>query len=160
MNAAFLLAPAVGGAAFRAAKTAVNALDGAGDVARSVGKFDDLAEAAKGFSKLDEIGDPVAKGGVYRLKDPVTGEVMRTGRSNNLARRAAQHARDPNLKKYKFDIVFKSDVKAEQRGLEQVAHQVYSPPLDRINAVAANNRNIDAYVVAAQDFLTRYGVIG
>lgn len=50
-----IVAPAVGGAVFRAAKTAVNALDGASDAARVVNKADDLADAAKAAGKADGI---------------------------------------------------------------------------------------------------------
>jgi hypothetical protein len=57
MNAAFLLAPAVGGAYFRAAKTAANALDGAGDAARAVNKVENLADATKAVGKADNVGD-------------------------------------------------------------------------------------------------------
>jgi hypothetical protein len=65
MNAAFLLAPAVGGAVFRVAKTAFNALDGAADAARAINKADNLADGAKAVGKADGTGGlaRTAKGG-------------------------------------------------------------------------------------------------
>ena len=57
MNAAFLLAPGVGGGYFRTAKTAANALDGAGNAGRSLNKVDNLAEGAKAVGKADNVGD-------------------------------------------------------------------------------------------------------
>jgi RHS repeat-associated protein len=68
MNAAFLLAPAVGGAVFRAAKTAANVLDGAGDAGRALNKVDNLADATKAVGKADQVGD-AAEAAVKRLPD-------------------------------------------------------------------------------------------
>jgi hypothetical protein len=83
---------------------------------------------------------------------------VRTGRTNNLERRAAEHARNPDLAKYKFETVFRTDVKADQRGLEQLAHDFYAPPLNRINPISPTNPNRDGYLDAAFNFLRQYGV--
>lgn len=67
------------------------------------------------------------RGGTYLHRDPVTQQVLRTGRSKNLARREREHARDPVLNKHEFEIVDRTDVYREQRGLEQMLHDKYSP---------------------------------
>jgi hypothetical protein len=61
-------------------------------------------------------GGAVPRGGMYVLRDPATGQVMRTGRSGDLAQRAAQHGRDPALRDLTFEPVHRTDVYAEQRG--------------------------------------------
>jgi hypothetical protein len=99
-----------------------------------------------------------AVGGVYLLRDPATGQVMRTGRTNNLMRRAAEHARDPALKDYDFEPVHRTDNHAEQRGLEQMLHDQYNPPLNKINPINPANFNRQIYLDAAQLFRNRRGV--
>ena len=47
----------------------------------------------------------------------------RVGRTNDFERRAAEHARDPALRDYKFEKSFATDDYAQQRGLEQVSHE-------------------------------------
>ena len=66
---------------------------------------------------------PAVQGGVYVLKDPRTDEVVRSGRTKDLARREAEHARDKSLKKYKFEVVYKANCYKAQRGLEQRLHE-------------------------------------
>jgi hypothetical protein len=56
-------------------------------------------------------------GGVYSLRNEA-GDVVRTGRTNNLARRAGEHARDPELGQYRFQAEYRTDDYATQRGLE------------------------------------------
>jgi len=90
--------------------------------------------------------------GVYALKDRHTGDIVRTGRTNNFLRREAEHLRDPNLKKYEFAPLYHTDVYAEQRGLEQLAHELYKPPLNKINPISPTNPNRPAYIKAAQNY--------
>jgi len=157
MNAAFLLMPAVGGAAaFKLIKKFANVGDSAGDVAKSANKVAKNADAAKAVGKADGLGDAAAKGGVYKLVDS-DGNVVRTGRTNNLERRAAEHLRNPDTQEYKFVTIHKTDVKAEQRGLEQLVHDFYDPPLNKINPISPTNPNRDAYLDAAFDFIRHYG---
>jgi RHS repeat-associated protein len=59
MNAAFLLAPAVGGAYFRAAKTAFNAADGLGDAGKAARRGSNAAETAQDLRKADGVGDSI-----------------------------------------------------------------------------------------------------
>jgi len=125
--------------ATRAEKAAVEAMeDGAGNV-------------------LARSGDKSARGGVYRLVDPETDQIMRTGRTGNLAQREAQHARDRILGRYKFEVVARSDDKLVQRGLEQMAHDFWDPPLDKINGIRLDNPNRDLYLNAASRFMQIHG---
>ncbi len=69
-----------------------------------------------------------AVGGVYSLRDAETGEVLRTGRSVNLAQRAVQHANDPVLGDLEFQVEYRTDDYAEQRGLEQLLYDQNPSP--------------------------------
>ncbi len=118
MTAAFMLVPVAGAAILKKAKTFLRAAEDAGDVGRIGKRAEHLAEDAKAISKADGIGEVAAKGGVYKLVDAESGQVMRTGRTNNLARRAAEHARDPALRDLEFKTIAKTDVWTEQREAE------------------------------------------
>ena len=80
-----------------------------------------------------------------------------TGRTNNLLRRQGEHFRDPRLSDFEFEIVARTDVYAQQRGLEQLLHDTHSPILNRINPIRATNPNRDLYLSEAEQFLVRYG---
>ena len=95
-----------------------------------------------------------ARGGVYLLRN-AEGDVVRTGRTNNLARREAEHSRDPRLSDYSFEAAARTDVYAEQRGLEQTLHDTYDPVLNKIRPISQNNKNLDTYMEAARDYLRR-----
>lgn len=103
--------------------------------------------AAKAFHQVDN-----AKGGVYALFDDA-GKVVRTGRSNDLVRRAAEHARDPQLSRYRFEPIWKTDFKEQQRGLEHVAHELHKPVLNKIRPVSLTNPKLDHYLDATIKFL-------
>jgi hypothetical protein len=92
---------------------------------------------------------------VYLLRDAETGQVMRTGRTSDLLKRELQHARDPALSSYDFEPVFSTDVYAEQRGLEQMLHDTYNPPLNFQNPIYEFNSNRAAYMNAARRYLTQ-----
>jgi hypothetical protein len=92
-----------------------------------------------------------AKGGTYKLVDPDTGQVMRTGRSGNLAQRQAQHARDPELSDYDFEVDRRTDIYAQQRGREQIIHDQYDPPLNKIRPIRPDNPNRQKYLDAGQE---------
>ena len=62
-----------------------------------------------------------AKGGVYSLRDEA-GDVVRTGRTSDLAARAAAHFSDPVLGDFQFQVEYRTDVYAEQRVLEQMLY--------------------------------------
>lgn len=103
------------------------------------------------------IGDELAKGGVYVLRNRVTGDVVRTGRTTDLLRRQTEHFRNRVTRDYRFEPVARTDVYAEQRGLEQLLHNVYKPPLNKINPVSTSNPNKLWYEIAANRFLAKYG---
>jgi hypothetical protein len=90
------------------------------------------------------------RGGTYTLHDASTDKVMRTGRTKDLERRKGEMLRDPATK----DLVFKpdrtTDDYCEQRGREQIIHDLYRPPLDRINAISSRNPNRKKYLDAAE----------
>jgi RHS repeat-associated protein len=92
------------------------------------------------------------KGGVYALRN-AEGVVMRTGRTGDLLRREADHARDPLLKTFEYDPIYRTDVYAEQRGLEQILHDTHNPSLNKINPIDPANPRLDEYVNAARDYL-------
>jgi RHS repeat-associated protein len=95
----------------------------------------------------------VPRGGTYVLRDPATAQVMRTGRSGDLARRGAEHGRDPALRDLTYEPVHRTDVYAEQRGLEQLLHQTHQPPLNKIRPISPQNPRLDDYLGAAKRFL-------
>ena len=108
-------------------------------------------EAAENVAEMAAAAE--ARGGTYLLRDPVTGRVMRTGRTRDLARREAQHARDAVLGDFKFEPVHRTDVYSQQRGLEQLLHDMYNPPLNKIRPISPTNPNRQQYLDAAQQFL-------
>jgi hypothetical protein len=78
---------------------------------------------------------------------------MRTGRSNDLERREAEHARDPRFKDFDFVPFFRTDNYSEQRGLEQTVHDQYTPIFNYINPISAGNQNYLNYMNSAQQFI-------
>jgi len=92
-------------------------------------------------------------GGTYKLVDPVTENVMRTGRTKNLAQRQAQHARKPDTSSLRFDLDIKVDDYAVQRGREQMLHDQYQPPLNKIRPISPRNPQRQSYLDAARRFL-------
>ena len=102
-------------------------------------------------------GDEAIRGGVYVLTDPATGKVMRSGRTKHLDVRKAQHKRDPALRQYRFDAVERTDVYAEQRGLEQLVHDTYSPPLNKVRPISPRNPRREQYLNAAEQYYHRRG---
>ena len=83
---------------------------------------------------------------------------MRSGRTNDLARRAGEHARGPDTRGFDFEPVDRTDDPAARRGLEQMLHDQFNPPLDKINPISPTNPNRGSYLDAADDFLGGGGV--
>ncbi len=81
-----------------------------------------------------------ARGGTYRLVDR-DGNVVRTGRSCELARREREHARDPVYGKYEFRVDKRTDIYDRQRGREQIIHEKYKPPLNFREPVRPEDRD-------------------
>src|SRR5208283_1302595 len=98
-------------------------------------------------------GDCPPRGGVYALRDPNSGDVMRTGRSKDLERRESEHGRDPRFEDFKFDPLYKTDDYSQQRGLEQMAHDQYQPPFNYVNPISPGNPNYMNYMNSAQQYL-------
>jgi hypothetical protein len=92
-----------------------------------------------------------AAGGVYSLRDGA-GNVVRTGRSKDLARREAEHARDPVLGRYRFQPEYRTNDYATQRGLEQLLHDDWLPPLNKIRPISPRNPRIDEYMETGRSF--------
>jgi hypothetical protein len=109
-------------------------------------------KAASGIASAADGAEIEVRGGVYVLRD-FEGNVVRSGRTNDLARREAEHLRDPILKDYDFEAIYRTDVYNEQRGLEQVLHKRYQPTLNKISPISSMNKNFDIYMNAAQRYL-------
>ncbi|MBW0298147.1 hypothetical protein [Shewanella xiamenensis] len=61
--------------------------------------------------------------------------------------------RDPALIDFRFREVHRTDVRSEQRGLEQMLHDKYQPPLNKIRPISPTNPKIDEYMDAARLYL-------
>jgi RHS repeat-associated protein len=106
---------------------------------------------------IDPLGLACKQGGTYVLEND-EGVVMRTGRSNDLARRELEHARDPALEDFKFKIVHETNIRAEQRGLEQLLHDKFKPPLNKVRPISPLNPRRGTYLKAADNYLNEAGV--
>lgn len=95
----------------------------------------------------------VPRGGVYVLRDRSSGRIMRTGRTKDLHRRKQEHSRDPLLWRYGFDEIYETEDAAARRGLEQILHERYRPPLDVIAPISAKNPRRRKYLAAARRLL-------
>jgi hypothetical protein len=93
-----------------------------------------------------------AVGGVYRLLDDA-GNVMRNGRTGNLAARELQHARGADTSNYSLSVMARTDDYATQRGLEQHFMDLARGPLDKIRGIATQNPRIGEYMAAARSYL-------
>lgn len=80
---------------------------------------------------------------------------MKSGRTNDLARRKDELARDKRYKGLDFEGVYRTDKYSEQRGLAQRLHEKYKPPLDKIRDIDPNNPRMQEYMKAAEDYLRR-----
>ena len=114
-------------------------------------------EANNPVDQLNQVREDLsraqAKGGVYLLRDPASGDVMRSGRTNDFNRRASEHQNDPALGAMNFEQAHKTDVYRQQRGLEQITHEQYQPPLNKINPISPTNSRRQEYIDAAHDYL-------
>jgi hypothetical protein len=88
------------------------------------------------------------------------GAAVRTGKAQNLAERRNDHARDPMLGKYRFQVESRTDDPDTQWGLEQILYDRY-PETKEVNGGfnkyrpfdPAKNPKADIYMQAARDFL-------
>jgi RHS repeat-associated protein len=97
-------------------------------------------------------------GGVYELVDPETDVVVRTGRTNDLARRRAEHE-DTYGDAYEFRVKYRTDNYDEQRGLEEKAYndatEAGGGQLNKIKAISDRNPNAPRYRNAAEKYLEK-----
>ncbi|MEM7375640.1 MAG: hypothetical protein AAF587_44015 [Bacteroidota bacterium] len=75
---------------------------------------------------------------------------MRTERTNDLERRQNEHANDDDLGALIFEVDRRTDDYAAQRGREQIIHELFDPPLNRINPISPNNPRRDDYLDAGR----------
>lgn len=100
----------------------------------------------------EAIGDPTARGGVYALVAD-SGMVMRTGMAKNLTSRLGAHRRKyPGLTPV---VLFRTNSRAERRGLEEIAEARFSPILAGQRAIRLGNPFRKLYREAARGFLER-----
>ena len=105
-----------------------------------------LAEEAE----LSTSASVSTKGGTYVLRDPDTGQVMRTGRTKDHKRREKEHKQQPETKTLQYDRETRTDDYSIQRGQEQLLHDEYKPPLDKIRPISPQNPRRDEYLDAAR----------
>jgi hypothetical protein len=100
-----------------------------------IAAFSLLGGTSSELRGAEEIEEAV-RGGAYVLRDPNTGQVIRSGRTGNLAARRYQHSADPLLESFTFDAVYPTNNYAEQRGLAQTLKETYNPRLIRLTTSA------------------------
>jgi len=123
--------------------------------------FDTLADSRRGaLGVVDDLPtletvDEIPRGGTYVLRDPASDTVARTGRSKDLSRRRVEHKRDPRFADLEFEEIHRTDDYVEQRGLEQMLHDLHKAPLDRIRAISERNPRLRQYLEAAGEYLEK-----
>ncbi|MGK3998679.1 RHS repeat domain-containing protein [Sorangium sp. So ce1024] len=89
----------------------------------------------------------VPKGGTYKLRDPETGQVRRTGRTNDLRRREGEHGRDPETKDLEFEVDRRTDSYPAQRGREQrIYDQHPEADMNRRRPISPTNPRREEYL--------------
>lgn len=79
-------------------------------------------------------------------------------------RREAAHFNGPVLGEYRFNVEYRTDVYAEQRGLEQVLYDRYpgaqaaNGGFNRIRGISPSNPNLPTHMQSAWDFLEPLGL--
>jgi len=107
-------------------------------------------KAARLAEEIEQGASASAKGGTYVLRDPETGQVMRTGRTKDHKRRANEHKQQPETKQLDYERATRTDDYSIQRGQEQLLHDEYKPPLDKIRPISPQNPRRDEYLDAAR----------
>jgi RHS repeat-associated protein len=102
--------------------------------------------AAGGIANLMRV----AQGGTYVLTNPKTGNVERSGRTNDLERREGEHARGEETKDLKFKVDKRTNSANARRGREQELHDKHNPSLNKIRPISPTNPNKSKYMKAAK----------
>lgn len=100
----------------------------------------------------EESAEGAARGSTYKLIDSETGIIQYVGRTKDLARRQLEHARDPLKGRLEFEVDWRTDNYAVQRGREQMLYDQYRPPLNRIRPISPRNPRLQEYIQAARRF--------
>ena len=116
-----------------------------------------FAGVGVGGANLGGLKREVA-GGTYKLVDPTTGEVMRTGRTNDLNRRQSEHRRNVVTRGLDFERDWVTNDYAVQRGREQMLHEQYQPALNRIRPISPTNPKLQEYLTVAHNFGVKLGL--
>jgi RHS repeat-associated protein len=98
-------------------------------------------------------------GGVYTLRDPETGAVVRTGKASGLRERMLTHARNPELRDFDFQVEYVTNDEDTRKGLEQMLYEKY--PEARVANGGYNKKAVfqpgnpfeETYRQAAREFL-------
>lgn len=81
------------------------------------------------------------------------GDIVRSGRTVDILRRAAEHGRKfPGLR---LRVIYRTDNRDELRGLAHILHVRHKPILDKIGEISPRNKNKEKYLKAAKRFLKR-----
>jgi len=106
-----------------------------------------------------------AKGGTYKLRDLETGDVKRTGRTNDHVRRESEHGKSgTDTEGLDYEVDTRTDNYAEQRGREQVIHDQHPEArhpnhveggsnggLNKKRPIAPANKRRDEYLKAERE---------
>ena len=88
-----------------------------------------------------------ARGGTYKLRDPSTGQVRRTGKTNDLNRRQKEHGRGRDARDLDFEVDRRSDNEVARRGREQrIYDQHPEADLNKKRPISPNNPRRDEYL--------------
>jgi len=143
--------PGGGGALIRAAAHA----DEAAGALHAMAHADEAAGAAQAAARgtiAEEIAQQLPRGGTYKLIDQRTGEVRYVGRTRDLARREAEHARDPDKAGLYCEVDWRTDDYRVMRGREQMLYEQYQPDKNRLRPISPRNPHRSQYLEAARQF--------
>ena len=113
-----------------------------------------LGTIKRAANAVDNATDAV--GGTYKLLDR-QGNVIRTGRTNNLDRRELEHARGSDTRGLDFEVDKRTDSYSQQRGREQIIHdqhpeaRIENGGLNKQNPISNTNPKRQDYLDSASD---------
>ena len=109
--------------------------------------------AAKVSNPPLPAGAKAAEGGTYKLREADSdAAVRRTGSTDDLARRRAEHARDPKTKDLEFEVDRRTDDPVARKGREQVIFEQHPEADLNVNQpISHSNPKKAEYLKAAED---------